>query len=65
MKNNYISNSYTTSTKMSPPINQLNEIFNSYYEEFEEYDPEMRHKIKVILSLLHRHNQALEHDCMF
>jgi uncharacterized protein YpmS len=50
---------------MSPPINQLNEIFNSYNEDYEENDTEMKYKIKIILSLLHRHNQALEYDCMF
>ena len=64
-KNNNIYDNYTNQPEMSPPINQLNEIFNSYNEDYEENDTEMKYKIKIILSLLHRHNQALEYDCMF
>ncbi len=52
----------TMSAINQPFLNQLNEIFDSMNEEY-PIDNEL--EIRIILSLIQRHNQALEYDCSF
>ena len=51
-----------TTLNMTPFLNQLNQIFQTMNEEY-PIDNEL--EIRVILSLIQRHNQALYYDCPF